>query len=600
MVVRVDKVPNRNEQQQDEGQSMQQEEFISSEEAADEDFWRKKQKLTGGKVNANGICEKGGWEVTGVELSGVSNGGKNCENFRDNWLDEERHRSRSIVVRRESGDKATSTDNDCSEFSEAENENVKAETIHYESNGCLELNEEEDDEEEEEIENVNGWIKKNVVAPQVQQQETHSDDNNDHAIQKFMPNLNKTAIGEVNVVNSKHVNFGDRNFYKGPVTIKQFVYTNAYPIQEKDKVPINNNINVAYNGRMSDVELNEVPRVKGDQAVLHPFGDYSSDVWVDSVRFIERNEWLAQPPTESLSKLEEVPVPYVIISHTASAPCVLQSECVQRVRRIQSFHIEGNGWSDIGYNFLVGGDGLAYVGRGWDAEGAHAFGWNKKSIVAQCFWSWRCGLVLCLIALASVTTIGIVSVGLSKSDETEDTPGTDTLRFVQRNDWLAQPPQDLPTKLSKLPAPYVIISHTATESCNTMSDCKLRVRTIQTYHVESQNFSDIAYNFLVGGDGFVYVGRDWDIEGAHAHGWNDKSIGLSFIGTFNDIPPNKLQLQGAIKLLELGVELDKLMVNYTLLGHRQVSKTLSPGQKLFDIITSWKHWSNKSYALAEQ
>ena len=38
------------------------------------------------------------------------------------------------------------------------------------------------------------------------------------------------------------------------------------------------------------------------------------------------------------------------------------------------------GWADIGYNFLVGEDGNAYEGRGWDAQGAHAGKWNAVSL----------------------------------------------------------------------------------------------------------------------------------------------------------------------------------------------------------------------------
>lgn len=44
------------------------------------------------------------------------------------------------------------------------------------------------------------------------------------------------------------------------------------------------------------------------------------------------------------------------------------------VRQIQTFHIESRGWFDIGYNFLIGGDGAAYEGRGWKTEGAHTLG----------------------------------------------------------------------------------------------------------------------------------------------------------------------------------------------------------------------------------
>ena len=34
------------------------------------------------------------------------------------------------------------------------------------------------------------------------------------------------------------------------------------------------------------------------------------------------------------------------------------------------------GWPDIGYNYLVGEDGQAYEGRGWNKEGAHTYGYN--------------------------------------------------------------------------------------------------------------------------------------------------------------------------------------------------------------------------------
>jgi hypothetical protein len=50
------------------------------------------------------------------------------------------------------------------------------------------------------------------------------------------------------------------------------------------------------------------------------------------------------------------------------------------MRKMQMYHIESFGWADIGYNFVVGGDGGVYEGRGWDKIGAHAKGYNKVSI----------------------------------------------------------------------------------------------------------------------------------------------------------------------------------------------------------------------------
>nr|CAD7606028.1 unnamed protein product [Timema genevievae] len=97
------------------------------------------------------------------------------------------------------------------------------------------------------------------------------------------------------------------------------------------------------------------------------------------LRILTRREWLAQPPLHPTDSLYH-PVPYVIISHTATEPCVKQADCTFFVRTVQTFHIESFGWWDIGYNFLVGGDGYAYEGRGWNHVGAHALGYNNVSI----------------------------------------------------------------------------------------------------------------------------------------------------------------------------------------------------------------------------
>jgi len=165
-----------------------------------------------------------------------------------------------------------------------------------------------------------------------------------------------------------------------------------------------------------------------------------------------------------------------------------------------------------------------------------------------------------------------------------------SVRFVKRNEWNAQPPTSPLTKM-KLPVPYVIISHTVTKFCTTQSECIVYVKAVQIFHMESNNWSDIGYNFLVGGDGLAYVGRSWDYIGAHSYGYNDKSIGISFIGTFNSVVPPKTQLHAAQKIIELGVKTGKIAPDYKLLGHRQVTNTLSPGNALYNEITKWPHWS---------
>lgn len=81
--------------------------------------------------------------------------------------------------------------------------------------------------------------------------------------------------------------------------------------------------------------------------------------------------------------------------------------------------------------------------------------------------------------------------------------------------------------------------------------------------------------------------------GAHAFGYNNISIGISFIGTFNTVKPSKQQLYVVQKLIELGVEKGKIAPDYKLLGHRQVSQTVSPGDALYSVIQTWPHWSKE-------
>ncbi|XP_019768562.2 peptidoglycan-recognition protein SC1a [Dendroctonus ponderosae] len=57
-----------------------------------------------------------------------------------------------------------------------------------------------------------------------------------------------------------------------------------------------------------------------------------------------------------------------VIKHTAGETCTNQKQCSKVVREIQKEHMEVLGFADISYNFLVGGDGKIYNGRGWGVQ----------------------------------------------------------------------------------------------------------------------------------------------------------------------------------------------------------------------------------------
>ena len=50
------------------------------------------------------------------------------------------------------------------------------------------------------------------------------------------------------------------------------------------------------------------------------------------------------------------------------------------VENIRYWHVEENGWSDIGYHFIVDINGFLHEGRDIDIQGAHTYGANKGSV----------------------------------------------------------------------------------------------------------------------------------------------------------------------------------------------------------------------------
>lgn len=131
------------------------------------------------------------------------------------------------------------------------------------------------------------------------------------------------------------------------------------------------------------------------------------------------------------------------------------------------------------------------------------------------------------------------------------------------------------------------------------SDCKREVRDIQYQSMNWIGYADIKYNFLVGGDGAIYVGRGWDIECQHAAGCSAKSIFIAFIGTFEDEVPPKQQIDAAQKLIKECVNLNKLSSFYRLYGDDQLNDIESPDKMIYKIIRKWPHWTDTNQNTTE-
>jgi hypothetical protein len=76
-------------------------------------------------------------------------------------------------------------------------------------------------------------------------------------------------------------------------------------------------------------------------------------------------------------------VQFAVVHHTAGSNSYTRAQSAAIVRGIEIYHVKGNGWNDIGYNFLVDRYGQVFEGRYGGAEknviGAHAEGFNTGS-----------------------------------------------------------------------------------------------------------------------------------------------------------------------------------------------------------------------------
>jgi flagellar hook assembly protein FlgD len=81
-----------------------------------------------------------------------------------------------------------------------------------------------------------------------------------------------------------------------------------------------------------------------------------------------------------------------------------------------------------------------------------------------------------------------------------------------------------------------IVHHTAGTNSYSASQSAAIVRGIQRYHVLSNGWNDIGYNYLVDKYGRIFEGRGGgliqNVVGAHAQGFNTGSVGVSVLGTY--------------------------------------------------------------------
>ncbi|MFP8906445.1 N-acetylmuramoyl-L-alanine amidase [Streptomyces atacamensis] len=186
--------------------------------------------------------------------------------------------------------------------------------------------------------------------------------------------------------------------------------------------------------------------------------------------------------------------------------------------------------------------------------------------------------------------------------------GTQAPRIVSRAQWGADESlvEDPPSYLSRVDA--VFVHHTAGTNDYTCAQSASIIRGILTYHVKTNGWNDVGYNFFVDKCGTIFEGRaggvDKAVQGAHTYGFNGYSAGVSLLGNYEDggrptqaaldaiarISGWKLGLYGAdpagkvtlTAAADTGVwKKGERATLYRISGHRDGYATLCPGANLY-------------------
>lgn len=131
-------------------------------------------------------------------------------------------------------------------------------------------------------------------------------------------------------------------------------------------------------------------------------------------------------------------------------------------------------------------------------------------------------------------------------DEKSDSPESVSAKYpkpmiVSRTGWGCPDGQGNPRGApSYTTVTHLIVHHTATG--NTATDWPAVVRSIWEYHIFTNGWSDIGYNYLIDPNGLIYEGRGGgdNVLGAHFSCQNSGTMGVSMLGTFTTVMPSQV------------------------------------------------------------
>ena len=178
-----------------------------------------------------------------------------------------------------------------------------------------------------------------------------------------------------------------------------------------------------------------------------------------------------------------------------------------------------------------------------------------------------------------------------------------------RAEWSARAPSNPIASAPNLK--LAVVHHSATGNDYTQADVPGILRSIQAYHIDSNGWSDIGYNFAVDKFGGIWEGRDGSLNGnsigAHAEGFNSGSVGVVALGNYENGTPTPAQVGSVTEVIAWRFASSAIdptssvaftsggsstvpagtVVNLPrVVGHRDVGSTDCPGSALYSRLAS--------------
>src|SRR5262245_55108640 len=158
---------------------------------------------------------------------------------------------------------------------------------------------------------------------------------------------------------------------------------------------------------------------------------------------------------------------------------------------------------------------------------------------------------------------------------------------------------------------FAVVHHTVGTNSYSRAQSASIVRGIERYHVLANGWDDIGYNFLIDKYGQIFEGRwggvDRNVVGAHAQGFNQGSVGVALMGTYESTSITPAARAALVRLLAWRLDVahvdplstlswrstgnpkfpaGRMVTLRTISGHRDTGFTSCPGSALYGDLPS--------------